>query len=214
MNEPPRQVVVALLLLTFVTGIVDAVSVLGYHVFTANMTGNIVFFGFALAGSVASTVSSSLVALVSFMAGAVIGGRVANANEPRGRWLVVGFGAEVTMLTAATVVAFHGGRAPVLVSLLALAMGLRNAITRKLAIPDLITTVLTSTVTGLAAESSLAGGSNPRWRRRVAAIAAMLSGACSGAVLLSFGTGPAVGAATLIEALALVLLARGRGSFA
>jgi len=211
MTEPPRQVVLALLLLTFVTGIVDAVSVLGYHVFAANMTGNIVFFGFALAGNVASTVSLSLVALASFMAGAVIGGRVANGL--RARWLVVGFGMEVAMLTAATLVAFHAGPAHALVSLLGLAMGLRNAITRKLAVPDLVTTVLTLTVTGLAAESSLAGGSNPRWQRRIAAVVAMLSGACSGAALLSFGPGPAVGVATLIEALALVLLARAASSF-
>jgi len=38
--------------LTFTTGLVDAVSYLGIgHVFTANMTGNIVFLGFGIAGS-------------------------------------------------------------------------------------------------------------------------------------------------------------------
>ena len=44
-----------LLTLTFVTGIVDAVSVLGFgRVFTANMTGNVVFLAFALAGAILS----------------------------------------------------------------------------------------------------------------------------------------------------------------
>jgi uncharacterized membrane protein YoaK (UPF0700 family) len=38
--------------MTAVTGVVDAVSFLALgHVFTANMTGNIVFLGFALAGA-------------------------------------------------------------------------------------------------------------------------------------------------------------------
>jgi hypothetical protein len=59
-------------------------------------------------------------------------------------------------------------------------MGLRNATTRRLAIPDLTSTVRTSTRTGLASESSLAGGSNRRPLRRVAAVVAMLAGALVG----------------------------------
>ena len=46
-------------------------------------------------------------------------------------------------------------------------MGLRNADVRKLAVPDMTTTVLTLTVTGLAADSALAGGTSPGWKRRV-----------------------------------------------
>ena len=66
------------------------------------------------------------------------------------------------------------------------AMGLRNAIVRKLAVPDLTTTVLTLTITGLAADSSLADGKNPRWQRRVAAILAMICGAFAGARMLAY----------------------------
>jgi len=41
----------ALLVLTFTTGVIDAASYLGLgHVFTANMTGNIVLLGFGIAG--------------------------------------------------------------------------------------------------------------------------------------------------------------------
>jgi uncharacterized membrane protein YoaK (UPF0700 family) len=64
------------------------------------------------------------------------------------------------------------------------AMGIRNAMARKLAVSDLTTTVLTLTITGLAADSFLAGGDNPRWERRCAAVAVMLVGAATGAVLL------------------------------
>jgi uncharacterized membrane protein YoaK (UPF0700 family) len=64
-------------------------------------------------------------------------------------------------------------------------MGLRNATVRRLAVPDLTTTVLTLTVTGLAADSSLAGGNNPRLGRRVASVMSMLGGAALGALLLT-----------------------------
>jgi uncharacterized membrane protein YoaK (UPF0700 family) len=63
-------------------------------------------------------------------------------------------------------------------------MGVRNSIVRKLAVPDLTTTVLTLTVTGLAADSSLAGGTNPRWANRVVAIVSLFLGAGIGALLL------------------------------
>ena len=68
-----------LLGLTTVTGLVDAFSylLLG-HVFVANMTGNVVFLGFALVGATGFSIPASLVALGSFVCGAVIGGRVAS----------------------------------------------------------------------------------------------------------------------------------------
>ena len=63
-----------------------------------------------------------------------------------------------------------------LIALTALAMGTRNAAVRKLAIPDLTTTVLTLTITGIGADSSLANGNNPRLARRVASVAAIFFG--------------------------------------
>jgi|SRR5580658_2226516 uncharacterized membrane protein YoaK (UPF0700 family) len=70
------------------------------------------------------------------------------------------------------------------IGLTALAMGFRNATTRKLGVPDLTTTVLTTTITGLAADSSLAGGTNPRWRTRVASVLLMFAGAAVGGIIL------------------------------
>jgi len=63
-------------------------------------------------------------------------------------------------------------------------MGVRNATVRRLGIPDLTTTVLTMTLTGLAAESPPAGGSGEGSVRRIAAVLAMLTGALAGALLL------------------------------
>src|ERR1700750_183955 len=65
--------------LTLVTGLVDSFSylLLG-HVFVANMTGNVVFLGFALAGAPGFSIGASLVALAAFVCGALIGGRIAS----------------------------------------------------------------------------------------------------------------------------------------
>jgi uncharacterized membrane protein YoaK (UPF0700 family) len=183
-----------LYLFTAVTGLVDAVSYVALgHVFTANMTGNIVFLGFALAGVPALSAWRSLAALGAFFVGALIGGRLATtlAALSSNRWTMIAFGSEALFLLGATLasigyvsVPFDPTRLYAVIVLTALAMGLRNATVRKIAQPDLTTTVLTLTITGLAADSSFAGGSNLRWQRRVMSILFMFAGAAIGALLL------------------------------
>ena len=182
-----------LVLLTLTTGLVDAVSYLGLgRVFTANMTGNIVILGFALAGAKGFSVSSSLLALGAFVVGAAGGGRIGAwmASGPRHKWLLSVAVVETLLLFAAAVaarglhvVASDSSRPPV-IALTAIAMGLRNATVRRLAVPDLTATVLTLTLTGLAADSWFAGGTNPRPARRIGAVAAMLAGAFLGGVMV------------------------------
>ena len=83
----------------------------------------------------------------------------------------------------------------------AVAMGLRNAVVRRLAIPDLTTTVLTLTVTGLAADSRLAGGAGSRGGRRILSILTMCGGALTGAMLLRrFGISITLIGTTLVVA--------------
>jgi uncharacterized membrane protein YoaK (UPF0700 family) len=177
-----------LLVLTVVSGLIDAVSYVGLgHVFVANMTGNIVFLGFAVAGASGLSVTPSLVALGAFLAGAAIGGRRARRTPHRGRLLIVVTMVMVVLVGVASVFSTltHGSteRYTIIVTL-ALAMGLQNATARVLAVADLTTTVLTLTLTGIAADSSLAGGTNLRLSRRTAAVLAMLFGALVGAVLV------------------------------
>jgi uncharacterized membrane protein YoaK (UPF0700 family) len=74
-----------------------------------------------------------------------------------------------------------------LIVVLAIAMGIQNAGARKLAVPDLTTTVLTLTITGITADSTLAGGRGSRAGRRLTAVAAMLVGAVIGAALVLNG---------------------------
>jgi uncharacterized membrane protein YoaK (UPF0700 family) len=187
-----------LLVLTAVTGVVDAVSFLALgHVFTANMTGNIAFLGFATAGVPGVSAARSIVALAAFFAGALAGGRMAavmSGAEKRKSWIGRAFLFEAVLLAAAGACGFGTAAAIegqvialyAIIVLTAAAMGLRSATVRKLGISDLTTTVLTLTIAGLAADSSLAGGGNPAWMRRVGSIVAMLLGAAAGAWLLSY----------------------------
>src|SRR6266550_6851227 len=102
-TDTQTPLIASLFGLTLVTGVIDAISFLGLgHVFTANMTGNVVFIGFALAGAEGVSVARSLVALVSFACGALVGGRVVNgvARAPA-RHLAIASGSEAALLLIA-----------------------------------------------------------------------------------------------------------------
>jgi uncharacterized membrane protein YoaK (UPF0700 family) len=181
-----------LVVLTVVTGLVDAVSYIALgHVFVANMTGNVVFLGFAVAGASGLSVTASLAALAAFLVGALVGGRMGvRLGEHRGRNLRAAATTSLVLLLAGAVVAAvagqpvsHGARYGLIVPL-ALAMGVQNAMARQLAVPDLTTTVLTLTLTGVAADSRLAGGTGGRPARRLISVSAMLTGALIGALLV------------------------------
>jgi len=192
---PDRRLPALLLALTAVTGLVDAVCYLALgRVFTANMTGNVVFLGFAVADAPGLSIPRSCAALAAFLIGATVGGRLAARMDAglRYRWTSIGFGIEAVMLLAAASLAAGGGndllhdltRLYGLIVLTGLAMGVRNAVVRKLGEHDLTTTVLTLTITGIAADSSLAHGNNPAWARRTLSIALMFAGAAAGAWLI------------------------------
>jgi uncharacterized membrane protein YoaK (UPF0700 family) len=202
--------------LTVVTGIVDAVSFLGLgHIFTANMTGNVVFLGFALGGGTGVSPLRSITALSAFACGGIFGGRINTRDLARGSSLLAAMCLESVLLAVAAASTKAPGldassAAYAVIVLTAVAMGLRNAVVRKLAVPDLTTTVLTMTVTGLAADSRLAGGHGVQKGTRVLSIVAMGIGAAFGAMLLRrSGLPVAIGVAALTAAgLSLFLYVR------
>ena len=209
----------ALLGMTAVTGLGDAVSFLSLgRVFTANMTGNIVLLAFATAHVSGLSIARSLTALLAFLVGAILGGRVmARANaDSQIRFAVQAFLLEVAFLFAASFCSIgyrgdlleHSFQPFALIALTALAMGTRNAAVRKLAIPDLTTTVLTLTITGIGADSSLAKGNNPGLARRLESIAAMFLGAALGAVVIHYSISAALWLATAISAVCCAALFR------
>jgi uncharacterized membrane protein YoaK (UPF0700 family) len=181
-----------LLVLTLTTGVIDAASYLGLgRVFAANMTGNIVLLGFGIAGAAGLPVVAPLVSLGSFLVGAGAGGVLAKRLGDRhpvhvARALAI----EVSLIGVAAVFAAVVAIRPdalsgdIVIALLAFAMGVRNATVRRIGVPDLTTTVLTMTLTALASDSRIAGGSGKGQARRIAAVLAMFSGALAGALLL------------------------------
>src|ERR1019366_8056030 len=120
--------------------------------------------GFALIGAPGFSLAASVTALVTFWLGALAGGRIGvRLGQHRGHLLTVTSSLQAALLAVSVVLAAVSGspvaagyRYPLIVAM-SVAMGLQNATARKLAVPDLTTTVLTLTITGIAADSSIAG---------------------------------------------------------
>ncbi len=209
---------------TAITGLIDAISYLALgHVFTANMTGNVVFLAFAVAGAPGLSITRSLTALVAFLIGALIGGRAATrlSEVLTPSWITTALSLESALLLAATLAAItfrdSSGSSFQLYSIIVLtacAMGIRNATVRKMAIPDITTTVLTLTITGLAADSRFAGGTSPRWRRRLLAVLLMFFGALIGTLLLRRSVVLALATATLLSICCVVISMKQRAALA
>ena len=205
-----------LLTLTVVTGVVDAISILALgRVFVANMTGNVAFAAFAVVGAPGFSLSASLFALAGFLLGAYAGGLlISRFGSDRGLLLRAGGAVELAFAAIALVIAATSGDPGVthgtiglnggefgaavtdtLAALLAIALGVQNAVARKLAVPDMTTTVLTMTLTGIGADLRTVfvkeGGVRRAARtaalaaldRRLLAVAAMVIGAAAGASL-------------------------------
>jgi uncharacterized membrane protein YoaK (UPF0700 family) len=196
----------ALIVATLVTGVVDAVSYLALnHIFVANMTGNVVFLGFALAGAKGLTVWAPCLAIACFAAGAWTEtrlGRRTPADAPERR-LANAVAAHAVFVTVALVLAAVEDDARTathvqLTAILAFGFGVQNAVVRKIAVPDLTTTVLTMTVTGIAADPL----GKPTVRRVLSLGCIFLGALCGGLLVLHQSISAALGLA-----LALLVLA-------
>ncbi|PWG65974.1 YoaK family protein [Bifidobacterium callitrichidarum] len=213
----------ALVILTFVAGLVDALSYLALgHVFVANVTGNIVFLGFAIAHAQGFVWWTSALTLAAFMVGALIGGRIIHYfGANRARHLLVSTVIQLAFVAAALAGIYllnhfapepaMGGTDPtalarasqpslnfptarhidlhiiMLIVLLAPAMGIQNSTARKLSVPDLPTTVLTMTLTGIVADTSAHGHEQSKLGRRAVVMLALALGALTGALLQTRG---------------------------
>ena len=205
-----RHTTVALLLLTFATGLVDAVSVLNLgHVFVANMTGNVVFLGFWLAPRTVVDVTAALVAFISFVIGAILGGRLARHLDGQvRRWLMVALSLEVAILVSLAILAgtgvvdYHDNTKLFLIAGLAIAFGIQNSTARQFGIQELTTTVLTTTISGLGFDSRLAGGTGEREKLRFSVVLTLCAGAALGAAMTRFTVAPVIALAALVVAVA------------
>jgi uncharacterized membrane protein YoaK (UPF0700 family) len=194
---------------TLLTGVVDAVGYIALgHVFVANMTGNLVLLAFALAGAPGLSVGASVAALAAFVAGAAFDGALGRRiRRHRGAVLRTAATIETGLLALAFAAALgapepvHGARRILVIAALAFAMGIQTAAARRIAVPDLATTVITATLGGLAADAAaVQSASVPR---RAGAVLAMFGGALAGGVL-TVRASPAAGLA-LATATALAI---------
>lgn len=218
-----RLTIACLLLLTFATGLIDAVSVLKLgHVFVANMTGNVIFLGFWLVPHSGVDVTAALVAFVSFVSGAVVGGRFARhlGTEVR-RWLAITLAFEVVMLAVLSVLAgtgvldYQNNTKLLLIAGLAVTFGVQNSTAQQFGIQELSTTVLTTTIVRIGFDSRLAGGTGEREKLRYSVVLTMCAGAVVGATMTRFTVAPIIAMAAAVVALSGVLFwvgeRRGRG---
>jgi uncharacterized membrane protein YoaK (UPF0700 family) len=211
-----------LIALTIVTGLVDSFSYLVLsHVFVANMTGNVVFLAFALAGAKEFSILSSFLAIVAFFVGSLAGGLISSRmGANRGRlasasttlqFVLVAIALLISLISAKQI---PSGYAYGLITSLAISMGIQNSASRKLAVPDLTTTVLTLTMTGIGADAHLVGGSGSKAGRRLLSIASMFLGAFIGTLFILYVSNsyPLLIALTLVGIVAVAVRYFSKGS--
>ena len=210
-----RWEVAGFLGLTGATGLIDAVSYLALgHTFVANMTGNVVFLGFAVVPATGFRFGPPVAAVLGFVLGSLGGGRAARVLDGRPRrWLGTVFGVQAgvlwvcALLVGVGVLRETGGTSYVLIAVLAGCFGLQNATVRHVGPRDMTTTVLTLTLTGLAADSVLGTGRSAKPHRRLGSIAAMFVGAAIGALLLQKTISGVIAlAGAVVAAAALIFL--------
>ena len=200
-----------LLILTASTGAIDAVSYLALdRVFTGNMTGNVLFIGFGLIGIGGIPLLNNSIALIGFVLGSMVGGRIVGRRHSKGdlpvssRWLLGGSAVLIALLAAfwLTVGTLAQPELLVLTGLLAVVMGSQVSAVKPIGNSDVTTIVVTNTVANLARDSRLGGGKGEKWLERLGAIIAMGAGAAMGAAAVHLSGGPA---ALLIAAIIFTL---------
>jgi uncharacterized membrane protein YoaK (UPF0700 family) len=193
-----RSTVVALLLLTFATGLADSLSILVLgHVFVANMTGNTIFLGFWLAPDTSVDLRAVAVAMPTFVCTTIVSGRLSRHFGDRTRpWISTVLATEITLLVVLSILAgtgtlrYHDNTKLIMIGILAVTFGLQHSTARQFGIQELSTTVLTSTIVSLGLDSRLAGGTGTRQKLRLAVVFTMCAGAFLGATMSRFVVAP------------------------
>jgi uncharacterized membrane protein YoaK (UPF0700 family) len=208
-----RSTVVALLLLTFATGLADSISILVLgHVFVANMTGNVVFFGFWLAPRTNIDLTAVAVALPTFVTTTILSGRLSRrlGDRPR-QWITTVLTMEIVLLATLSILAgtgvlhYHDNTKLVMIGMLAVTFGLQHSSARQFGIQELSTTVLTSTIVSLGLDSRLSGGTGAREKLRLTVVLTMCAGAFLGATLSRFVVAPVFALIGAVVAVSLMI---------
>jgi uncharacterized membrane protein YoaK (UPF0700 family) len=208
-----RMTVAALLLLTFATGLADAISILVLgHVFVANMTGNVIFLGFWLAPKTNIDLTAVVVALPTFVCTTIVSGRLRRYFGARTRpWITTVLATEIVLLLTLSILAgtgvlrYHDNTKLIMIGILAVTFGLQHSSARQFGIQELSTTVLTSTIVSLGLDSHLAGGTGAREKLRVSVVFTMCAGAFFGATMSRYVVAPVFAVTAAVVATSLLI---------
>lgn len=213
-----RSTVVALLLLTFATGLADATSILVLgHVFVANMTGNTIFLGFWLAPKTTIDLRAVAVAMPTFVCTTIVSGRLSRHFGDRTRpWITTVLTTEITLLVVLSILAgtgalhYYDNTKLIMIGILAVTFGLQHSSARQFGIQELSTTVLTSTIVSLGLDSRLAGGTGDRQMLRLSVVFTMCAGAFLGATMTRYVVAPVFVVVAAVITTSLLIFRFGR----
>ena len=207
---------VQLLLLTFSTGIQDAVSYPDFRCFASNQTGNSVVLAVGLAGHDDSIFNLSNVGLSlgMFLAGAIMTGQLANLVGPCGRlWLITNHLIQTLLTFVAAIihpVYSPSGNSPSSMgslALLAFASGAQVASMRPFRIQEITTAMATAAWVDLVIDPRLLRLGNRSRNRRAGFLIALVLGSFAGAFMRTgIGSSNALFVAGAGKALVTVLL--------
>jgi uncharacterized membrane protein YoaK (UPF0700 family) len=210
-------ITVAMAVLTVTAGAVDAISFLGLgQVFTALATGNLLFLAFALGGQGSVPVERPAIALAAFVLGVIMGSALFSALGRR-RWFPMALGVEAALVAVAGFVALGVAGLgatdvpdPVVIVVVAVAMGVRSMAALRAAIPGMPTQMIQGSLVAVidtfvsrwsAAGRSRGGAAGSASRpalaklsmaRHAATIGGTLLGGVLGALLVNAGAGLAL----------------------
>ena len=201
---------VALVVLTMTAGAADVISFLSLgRVFTALQTGNLMFLALALGGSGPTPAWWPVLSLAAFTGGAILGAGVISHLGER-RWILRVMGLEAALLAAAGTTTLvlsvdtpSTGSRSAAIALVALAMGVQSIAAQRLRIPGMSTQVIQGSLVTLISTvvSRLSRSAEPpdtpgvdslTGRRHSITIGFLFVGGLLGALLTTWGTGPAL----------------------
>ena len=178
------------------SGAVDAISWLALgKVFSAFMTGNVIFLALGVTGAGGPGVAPVVVALAAFAAGVALAVRIVKATSGSGVWprrvsIALGVSALVQLVFLAGWMATSGlpspGAAEILIGLSALAMGMQSGAVMSLGVPGVFTTAATATLIDLVSDVAGWSQSAIEKRRFVGVLLGLLAGAAAGAALVVY----------------------------
>jgi len=180
--------------LTLSSGAIDAISFVALgKVFTAFMTGNLVFLGLGVSDAGGPDVLRVLIALAAFAAGVYGATKIVNGSSDPGRWSPgVSFALAGTVALQAGFLALwlnvSGRPGPesgdVLIGLMALAMGLQSGAVASLAVKGVFTTAATATLLFVMRDLADADSTARDRARLTGVLLALVTGAVAGGLLL------------------------------